>query len=245
MQNLQSASKIKLNLLRKKIFTFDQLISILKCSVRSGRNKLKEWQAYSSYNKNGSYYTLPSVPHFDKNGLWQHKDAYFSQNRSVKNTIVFIVNRSSSGLSGSQVGDILKLSPRSFLHHFRSTPGIQREKHGGVYIYFSDKHDVYKRQLRNSLNSIKSTVKPMSDIDVVLLLVSFIKHNNISLNSVMDLPEVKEKKLSADSIRNFFDQHDLQKKNSGYNALKMLKMYIQKISSDISAKSLFQDIPVC
>ncbi|KPA18032.1 hypothetical protein MHK_001750, partial [Candidatus Magnetomorum sp. HK-1] len=132
MQKIQSnpASKIKLNLLRKKIFTFDQLISMLKCSVRSGRNKLKEWQAYSSYNKNGSYYTLPSVPHFDKNGLWQHKDAYFSQNRSLKNTIVFIVNRSSSGLSGSQIGDILKLSPRSFLHHFRRTPGIQREKHG-------------------------------------------------------------------------------------------------------------------
>ncbi|KPA09996.1 hypothetical protein MHK_001860, partial [Candidatus Magnetomorum sp. HK-1] len=59
MQKIQSnpASKIKLNLLRKKIFTFDQLISMLKCSVRSGRNKLKEWQAYSSYNKNGSYYT--------------------------------------------------------------------------------------------------------------------------------------------------------------------------------------------
>ena len=214
MQNFQSepVSTIKLKLLRKKVFTFDQLISMLKCSVRSGRNKLKEWQAYSSYNKNGSYYTLPTVPHFDKNGLWQHKDAYFSQNRSIKNTIVFIVNRSSSGLSGSQIGDILKLSPRSFLHHFRSTPGIQREKHGGVYIYFSDKHDVYKRQLRNRLNSIKSTVKPMSDIDVVLLLVSFIKHNNISINSFMDLPEVKEKKLSADSIRNFFDQHDLQKK---------------------------------
>jgi len=214
MQKIQSnpASKIKLNLLRKKIFTFDQLISMLKCSVRSGRNKLKEWQAYSSYNKNGSYYTLPSVPHFDKNGLWQHKDAYFSQNRSLKNTIVFIVNRSSSGLSGSQIGDILKLSPRSFLHHFRRTPGIQREKHGGVYIYFSDKHDVYKRQLQNRQDSIKSTIKPMSDIDVVLLLVSFIKHNNISINSFMDLPEVKEKKFSADSIRNFFDQHNLQKK---------------------------------
>jgi hypothetical protein len=214
MQNFQSepVSTIKLKLLRKKVFTFDQLISMLKCSVRSGRNKLKEWQAYSSYNKNGSYYTLPTVPHFDKNGLWQHKDFYFSQNRSVKNTIVFIVNRSSSGLSGSQIGDILKLSPRSFLHHFRSTPGIQREKHDGVYIYFSDNHNVYKRQLRNRLNSIKSTVKPMSDIDVVLLLVSFIKHNNISINSFMDLPEVKEKKLSADAIKHFFDQHDLQKK---------------------------------
>jgi len=206
--------KIKSHLLKNKIFTFDQLMSMLKCSVRSGRNILKEWQTFSSYNKNGRYYTLPSVPCFNENGLWRHKDAFFSQNRNLKNTIIFIVTRSISGLSGAQIGDILELPPRSFLHHFRKIPGLQREKHNGVYIYFSEKKDIYERQLQIRLNAINSSLDPISDIDAVLLLVSFIRHNNISIKRFMALPEVKEKKFSPDAIKNFFDKHDLQKKTT-------------------------------
>ena len=50
---------------REKIFTLKRLVSILDCSSRTAQVKLKLWKAYTSYNKNGKYYTLPEIPHFD------------------------------------------------------------------------------------------------------------------------------------------------------------------------------------
>ena len=38
---------------RGKIFTLDQLVSTLKCSPPSARLKLKQWRAFTSFNKNG------------------------------------------------------------------------------------------------------------------------------------------------------------------------------------------------
>ncbi len=69
---------------QKKVFSFDQLLSLLECSTRYGRTKLKQWRTYNSYNKNGRYYALPEVPIFDENGLWHYGDIYFSKHGTLK-----------------------------------------------------------------------------------------------------------------------------------------------------------------
>ena len=46
-----------------KIFSIGELASVLTCSIPNARLKLKQWQAYTSYNQNGKYYTLP---HYDR-----------------------------------------------------------------------------------------------------------------------------------------------------------------------------------
>ncbi len=124
--------KVRLVLSQYKVFTFNKLLMLLNCSVRTGRLKVKQWGVYSSYNQNGLYYAMPTIPEFDENGLWVFQNIYFSKHGNLKKTVVHLVERLSSGLTGKQIGDIVNLSPRSFMHHFRNVPGIKREKLGRI-----------------------------------------------------------------------------------------------------------------
>jgi hypothetical protein len=75
-----------------KIFSLDQVMSSLSCSMPTARLKLKQWQAYTSYNQNGRYYTLPTVPGFDENGLWFYNNICFSKYGNLRNTVVHLIN---------------------------------------------------------------------------------------------------------------------------------------------------------
>ncbi len=209
----EAIEKTKKYLEKIKVFTIGQLTSSLKCSIPSARLKLRQWNTYTSFNQNGRFYTLPNVPIFDDYGLWRFKDINFCKHGNLKKTIVHLVYNSTSGLTGKQIGNLLGLSPQSFLHHFREYPGICREKYGGVHIYFSDEPNRYKQQVQN----ISATFYPdmlftISDTDAVLILVALIKHHNISFDDILALPEIKRRKLSAAAIERFLESHGLQKK---------------------------------
>jgi hypothetical protein len=195
-----------------KVFTLDQVVSSLNCSMPSARLKVRQWKTYTSYNQNGRYYVLPTVPCFDDNGLWRYKGIYFSKNGNLKNTVVHLINKSSSGLTGKQISDIVWLSARSFLHHFRDAQGICRDKHDGVYVYFSDNPDTYKHQTQNRLAGIPVARRRIAEADAVAILVGLIKHHDISIEDIMALPEIKAKNLSALVIREFLEHHGLLKK---------------------------------
>ncbi len=197
---------------KTKVFTLAQLSSMLECSSRTAQSKLKQWQAHTSYNQNGRYYALPSIPRFDENGLWDYRQIHFSRQGTLKNTVVHLVSKSSSGLTGCQIGELVKLSPRSFLHHFRDAPGLRREKQGGVYVYFSDGSDSYELQLENRLAELALEAGPLSDAEAVMILAALIKHHGITAKQIAALPEVKERTLSPFVIMQFMERHGLLKK---------------------------------
>lgn len=194
---------------KKKVFTLSQLVSALECSVPTGRLKLKQWRTYTSYNENGRYYTLPKIPCFNENGLWHYKEISFSQHGNLKKTVVHLITNSSSGLTGKQIGDLVRLPSRSFLHHFRDAPGIQREKRDGVYVYFSAGTDTYREQLQHRLRAITEPSKILSDAEALFILTALIKHHNISPEAIAELPEIKEREISLCAIREFMRRHDL------------------------------------
>ena len=57
------------------------------------------------------FYQVYTVPRFDNNGLWHYKDIYFSRYGNLKNTIVQLVGSSSSGLTGKEIGALVRLDP--------------------------------------------------------------------------------------------------------------------------------------
>jgi len=197
---------------KEKIFTLPKLVEILQCSSRTGQTKLKMWNTYTSYNQNGKYYTLPEIPRFDEKGLWRFKNAAFSRHGNLKKTIIHLVNASTSGLSGSELGKILGLAPQSFVHHFRDVTGLRREKHGGVYVYFSDESNVYNKQVLERTSGTLPALA-VSAGDAVMILVAIIKHHGISLEDILMLPEVKKSRLSKSAVQHFLYSHGLLKKN--------------------------------
>ena len=174
----------------RKVFTLDQLISSLSCSTPTARLKLKQWKAHTSYNKNSRYYAMPTVPRFNENGLWHYENISFSEYGNLRSTVIHLINNSDSGLSGNEIGDLVRLPPRSFLHHFRDVAGIHREKREGVYIYFSDDPGRYQEQLRNRSRALIPPGKLLSDADAVVILAALIKHHDITVEDIMALPEI-------------------------------------------------------
>lgn len=195
-----------------KVFTLGQLISSLKCSMPTARLKLKHWQAYTSYNQNSRYYTLPTVPRFDENGLWFYKNIFFSKYGNLRNTVVHLINNSPSGLTGTEIGDLINLSPRSFLHHFQEVAGIQRQKVGGIYAYYSGDPNRYKAQVQNRSMVAVSAGRRLSDADAVIILAALIKQHGLGVGDIMKLPEVRQRNLPRAVIGEFLDRHDLLKK---------------------------------
>lgn len=195
-----------------KVFTLEQVVTSLNCSVPTARLKLKQWQAYTSYNQNGRYYAMAKVPRFDENGLWHYRKVSFCKYGNLKNTIVHLINASASGLTGNEIGNLVRLRCRSFLHHFRNVAGIQREKTGRVYVYYSAATDKYKEQIQNRLEGWSFPGDLLSDADAIVILAALIKHHGICVDDIMQLPEVVERGLSLVVIREFLDRHGLLKK---------------------------------
>jgi hypothetical protein len=192
------------------VFTLDHLVSYLSCSRPTARLKLKQWRAYTSYSQNGRYYTMPAVPRFDEHGLWHYEKVSFSRQGNLRNTVVHLIDASSSGLTGNDLGNLVRLRPRSFLHHFRDAAGIQREKSEGVYVYFSGEAERYKEQLQNRSQGFAG--KLLSDADAVVILTALIKHHGISGEDIMELSEVRKLGFSQVVIHEFLDRHGLLKK---------------------------------
>jgi hypothetical protein len=198
---------------KAKVFTIGELTSILKCSIPNARLKLKQWRAYTSYNQNGRFYVLPQVPRFDHHGLWHYENVAFSKQGNLKKTIVHLVSSAPAGLIGRQLGELLDLSPQSFLHHFRNCPGICREKHDGVYVYFSDDTAVYERQVQQRSSLVcRPAVVTISDPEAIMILVAIIRHHDITAEEIMVLPEIKKSKMKLMAIQRFLDSHGLGKK---------------------------------
>jgi len=196
-----------------KVFSIGELSSVLTCSISNARLKIKQWRAYTSYNQNGKYYTLPQIPQFDQYGLWRYKDVGFSKCGNLKKTIVHVITASPAGLSGKQLGEILGLSSQSFLHHFRECPGIYREKHDGVFVYFSDVDDICGKQVhqRSSL-TCRSAIVTISDTEAILILVAIIRQHGISAEDIAALSEIKKSGIKLSNIKGFMEYHGLLKK---------------------------------
>jgi len=156
---------------------------------------------------------LPQVPEFNQHGLWRYKDIAFSRHGNLKKTVIHLVNVSPGGLSGRQLGDLLGLSPQTFMHHFSKCPGIRREKHDGVFVYFADDDELYRRQERQKCSDVsRSSVAVISDSEAIMILVAIINHHDISANVIMLLPEIRKSKLTLPAVQGFMEHHGLIKK---------------------------------
>jgi len=179
---------------KSKVLTLHQVSKIRDCSIRTVQRQFAELAVLRSYNKNSRYYTLSEIPKFNAHGIWCYRDIFFSKYGDLQQTVKYAIVASDDGLCGNEIGDIVNLLPRSFMHHFIAMEGVFREKHGGVYIYFANDSTIYTRQkskrVRASevkrISDATSEVKRISDAIAIKILVGYIKH-----------PELSEEELSS------------------------------------------------
>lgn len=207
--------------LRVKVLTIEELVDLLKSSVITARRRLKKWEALTSFNHNGRYYTLPRIPRFDNHGIWKYQTILFSKYGNLKQTILELVRRSEAGLSAREVAQIVEIpSNSSIFSQLQRVSGIKREKHQGHFVYFSDEPEAYQRQ-KSALDRPKAAAALPSDEEAVLILVQYIKHPHIGIEELSARVARQGKRIDPLVIQSFLDHHDLLKKipDTGPSAL--------------------------
>ena len=91
----------------EQVMTLSQLETLLSCSQRSVQRYLSKWGALRSYNHNGKYFSLSVIARFDSFGVWKYQDIGFSRFGNLKDTVVQLVNNSPTGLTTTELGQIL------------------------------------------------------------------------------------------------------------------------------------------
>ncbi len=197
----------------KKIVTIQKLSDLLECSRRTAQRRLKDWQTYNSYNKYGKYFALPNIPKFDRYGLWKYKGVFFSRYGNLENTITHLVRNSEMGFDASEIGKIVDLSPRSFMSHFQKVPGLIREKHESIFLYFSDEEDVYQSQKNKRQQAAKEKELQLPpDGDAILILADRLKNPKSSIEDSTKRLRRKGVSINPSAIYNLLDYHGIEKK---------------------------------
>ncbi len=208
----QSEQNTLAELREKKVLTIGELRQLLRCSVSTVRNRLRAWRAYTSFNQNGRYYTLPAIARFDDRGLWWYKHIGFSKHGNLRQTLIRIVRDSPAGLEACQIGRLLRLDPRSFLSHFRGIEGLQREMQEGRFIYFSDEPSILlKQKARREQASERARTEIPSDAEAVAVLADLIKHPGSTLQECSRRLARKGLAVTPEAVGNLLDRHGIKK----------------------------------
>jgi len=204
-------------LYQKKIFRLSDVMGLLSCSIATARRRLKAWHVYSSYNKNASYYALPNIPEFNEHQLWFYQDVFFSKYGTLKKTLETLIENSKAGLNVIELSKIIVIPA----HNILSQQIIQhskffREKHHGLYIYYSKDPLLYANQKKSREEThlhLKKLELP-SDAESVTILVELIKHPNDTDIQLSRHIQYRGISVSITRIRNLLSYHGLLKKNT-------------------------------
>ncbi len=187
------------------------LATAMGYSVPSTRRFLGETGYYSSFTHNGKWYTLQTIPHFDKDGIWFFDVIGFSRAGSLTNTLINLIVRSRAGMTAEQLGIKLRSRCHSVLVQLYRQHKIQRQKQGRSYIYLAMNPSTQALQLQALEGKSVSSPKLPAEI-AVLILAEFIRHPDFSFEELAKATARQRRiVLGANQIEDLFAQHGLKK----------------------------------
>ncbi len=190
-------------------WTIAPLASALSYSVPSVRRFLAEIGYYSSFTHNGNWYTLRSIPRFDRDGLWFHQDIGFSRAGSLTNTLVELETRSAAGMTAEQLGSKLQCRCHSVLVHLCRQGRLERCKIGRSHVYLAADPPIAAIQ-RKTAQGLSFAQLP-AEI-AILVLVEFINNPESGFEQLASaLLKARGVSISAGQIERLFEQHGLKK----------------------------------
>jgi hypothetical protein len=199
----------------KKVLTLNDITSALKCSRRTAQRRLLHWKTYTSYNQNGRYYVLSNLPKFNENGIWKYKDIFFSKYGNLRKTLIALVNNSLSGLTISEMSNLVNVSMKSFMAHKRNVQQLRKVKIAGRFVYFSSDEAIRIRQVKNRQNEKEYPNLKILPVDAesIIILVEKIKFPTLSIEQLSIRLRKRGHRIRVEAIRNLFQHHGLEKKS--------------------------------
>ena len=198
---------------RRPCWRLADLAHSLDRALISVRRLLKQIGYFRSYTDNGKWYTLRDSPQFNREGIWHHKNIGFSKHGSLIATIGYLVARSASGLSARELGQKLRHPCHAVLTNLHKNQVLDRVKVQGEFRYLATEEQTNRRQREQAAVSQPSTpATSLSTQAAVWVLVEHIRNPGLSFEQIATrLQEQRQLALSPESIRRFFQEHDLKK----------------------------------
>lgn len=196
----------------KKVLLIKDLGQLMKASKPTISRYIKKWKTYSSYNFNGSYYTLPDIPEFDQNGLWIYKGIRFSSHGNLPQTVKYLVESSSCGMSMSQLRLILDCALHSLLPKMVAGRLLFREKHDGVYVYFAKEPGLRNTQIQHLAKMQFRQTSAISCETAIKILVSRIQYPKLDFDKFVNKLQEYGVKQDASQLSAFFEFYGIEKK---------------------------------
>ena len=97
---------------------------------------LKRLCYISSYSHAGKYYSLERLARFDQQGLWHYFDIHFSKSGTLKDTVIYLLERSKEGYLAKELQQILQVATHNVLLALCRNNQIIREQTGSNFVYF-------------------------------------------------------------------------------------------------------------
>lgn len=197
----------------EKCWMIDDISKNLGYAVISIRRFLKQIGYFRSFTHNGKWYTLQSIPHFNKDGIWLHEDIAFSKHGNLTRTIIHMINKSPQGCTAKHLADKLHYSCHAVLTNMYKARLIDRVKFTHEFSYLSTNDKINRQQYeRLKIQRVKRTLQPLSAETAVLVLVEYIKEPQLSFQNIAArLKQNKNITVLAEDIARFFQQHGIKK----------------------------------
>lgn len=196
----------------EQVLTLAELADLLHCSSITAHRRLKAWNAYTSYNLNGQYHTLPTIPVFNQYGIWKWNNVLFSRHGTMKQTVVALVRSSPQGMDHEQLEQILGVNPKYNLAQYPEIPGITKEQHHGRIIYFSDDTQIYAKQKRRRVPPPQSLQNLPDDALTIIILVTRIQHPGMTCEQLTEHLQNQGYTVSRTNIDRLFTHYGIDKK---------------------------------
>jgi hypothetical protein len=205
----KTAQRISTLFLQQPCWKIEPLAAELSYSTPSVRRFLAKVGYFSSFTHNGGWYTLRSIPRFDSDGLWFHRDVGFSRTGSLTRTLVDLATRSAAGLSAEQLGAKLQCRCHSVLVQLCRQGKLQRQKIGHSHLYFAIDPAIAAAQ--RLIVEGRSQIRLPAEIEV-LILVEFIRNPDAGFEQLAKAISRKSGiSVGVAQIERIFDLHGLKK----------------------------------
>ena len=99
--------------------------------------KLSTLSYQTSYSHRGGFYTLKSIPRFDRQGLWCCRGAWFSRHGTLLDTAAALVEAAPAGYRVSELQALLHVPLKDSLRPLVQADRLQRQDFQGLHLYLA------------------------------------------------------------------------------------------------------------
>ena len=178
--------------------------------------RLRKLNYLSSYTHAGRHYTLYDIPQFNQDGLWHYKNISFSQRGSLKNTVMYLVNKSGAGTIHSELEKYLRVRVQNTLLDLVNTGQINRKRIKGHFLYTSivlkQSKEQTERRHELKVDGVEFSEQLPSWV-VIEILAEVIRWTGRELNASEITSRLRERgmMLKVNQVKNVFEQYKLKK----------------------------------